>query len=144
LNTLFLQMVILKSCIEYSWELFTPFVESHLTVLRWWAGRQLPRPHGHQAAMRSWEAATKLTALLADFGRRRSGAFRDLLSKSNSHLTPLSDPLTCELGLHAWLRPQREESYSMWLQWSLQQLRDWESISEVLGLQVPSREARSN
>ncbi len=29
----------------------------------------------------------------------------------------------------------------MWLQWSLQQLRDWEQISEVLGLQVRSREA---
>jgi hypothetical protein len=64
-----------------------------------------------------------MTAYLKDFGRSRLTVFRTLLGKSNEFLASLSDPLTCDLGLHAWLRPQREESYSMWLQWSLQQLK---------------------
>jgi hypothetical protein len=81
-----------------------------------------------------------MTTLLEDFGRSRETVFRTLLSESNEFLAPLSDPLTCELGLHAWLRPQREESYSMWLQWSLQQLECWELISEVLGLDANPRD----
>jgi hypothetical protein len=55
-----------------------------------------------------------MIALLEDFGRSRVTVFRAMLRDSNDFLAPLSDPLTCELGLHAWLRPQREESYSMW------------------------------
>jgi hypothetical protein len=126
------------SCLDYAWELFMPFVESQLAVLRSWANRTLPPRYRRQTAAWSWEPATRMTALLEDFGQSRTGVFQELLSQSNDRLAPLSDPLTCDLGLHAWLRPQREESYSMWLQWSLQQLADWESIGQVLGL-LPTR-----
>jgi hypothetical protein len=111
-------------------------LEGQLAVLRFWATSSLPAVTLRPVAVCSWEPAQEMTTLLEDFGRSRLAVFGSLLSESNNFLAPLADPLTCDLGLHAWLRPQREESYTMWLQWALRQLGDWILIGEVLGLRA--------
>jgi hypothetical protein len=111
-------------------------VDSKLEILRFWASTSPPATvENHSTLACSWDSATKLIGFLDDFGRSRMTLFQGLLNKSADFLVPLSDPLTCDLGLHDWLSPEREESYSMWLQWSLQQLESFELISEAIGLQ---------
>jgi hypothetical protein len=56
-----------------------------------------------------------------------------LLEESDRSLAPLGDPLRVNLGLHRWLRKEREEAYSDWLNWILQQLKT-DEILNVLGI----------
>ena len=42
--------------------------------------------------------------------------------RSNDRLAPFKDPLLVDLGTHRWLSSAREEAYSDWLAWILQQL----------------------
>ena len=51
----------------------------------------------------------------------------NLLSESRKRLAPLEDPFDVDLGLHRWLKDEREEAYSDWLEWVVQQ------ILEILG-----------
>ncbi|HWR14163.1 MAG TPA: hypothetical protein VN577_05015 [Terriglobales bacterium] len=45
-----------------------------------------------------------------------------LLDRSDAVFAPLQDPLRADAGLNRWLRQEREEAYSDWLAWILQQL----------------------
>jgi hypothetical protein len=56
-----------------------------------------------------------------------------LIREANKYFTPFEDPLICDLGLHHWLRSEREESYSDWLAWVFRQFGTWRSVGEVLG-----------
>lgn len=85
-------------------------------------------------ALPSWESAVEMSNLLNRFGRDEQSRLEALLAESDHFFEPLSDPLTCDLGLHSWLMPQREESYSMWLHWCLQQLRHVETVKDALCL----------
>src|ERR1051325_5903498 len=51
----------------------------------------------------------------------RDAALR-LLEASNQILAPLKDPFTMRLGSHRWLTEEREEAYSDWLAWIVEQL----------------------
>lgn len=61
---------------------------------------------------------------------------QQLLSRSDQSLAPLSDPLRLSLRKHRWLglEREREESYSDWLAWLLQELGTAEAILKVFGL----------
>lgn len=61
------------------------------------------------------EAAMRESAL-------REAELLELLRRSDATFTPLCDPLRADAGLNRWLRQEREESYSDWLAWILQQL----------------------
>ena len=58
---------------------------------------------------------------------------RTLIEESNKMLEPLSDPLTAKLGLHRWLVAEREEAYSDWLAWVIEQLTVEQAL-RVLGI----------
>lgn len=62
-----------------------------------------------------------LQAANAD-SKRIESHLRELLDRSDTLLTPLSDPLRADLGLNRWLQSDYEEAYSDWLAWTLQQL----------------------
>jgi hypothetical protein len=47
---------------------------------------------------------------------------RELLERSDLLLKPLKDPLRADVGIHRWLSQDREEAYSDWLAWVLQEL----------------------
>jgi hypothetical protein len=55
-----------------------------------------------------------------------------LLDRSDALLAPLRDPLRTGFGLHRWLKGEREEAYSDWLEWSLQQVGSVADILNVL------------
>lgn len=80
-----------------------------------------------------WVAATKLAR---DF-RIMSQAVREPLAvaydRSKKSLFPLSDPLDARFPLHRQLSSDREEVYSDWLQWVLQQFSDPQSLGRILG-----------
>jgi hypothetical protein len=69
--------------------------------------------------------------------------YSTLLVSCDQFFAPLSDPLRCDLGLHAWLAPEREESYSKWLHWTLKQFAECGTLGEILDLPIPSVSDRS-
>jgi hypothetical protein len=85
----------------------------------------------------NWQAALQLTKAaresLAGEGRR----LRLLLEESRSRLHPLEDPFDIDLGVHRWLAGEREETYSDWLQWVIQQIRSPPLIYRVFGVPAP-------
>jgi hypothetical protein len=64
--------------------------------------------------------------------------YNTLLVSCDQFFAPLSDPLRCDLGLPAWLAPEREESYSKWLHWTLKQFAECGTLGEILDLPIPS------
>jgi hypothetical protein len=61
----------------------------------------------------------------------QAGRLDALLAESGKRLELLGDPLVTDFGLHRWLAGDREESYSDWLQWILQQVQ---APRDVFGL----------
>ena len=86
----------------------------------------------------TWSSAHHLAALLNAYGDRLQSSYRTLLMCCDQFFAPLSDPLRCDLGLHAWLAPEREESYSKWLNWTLKQFAECGTLGEILDLPIPS------
>lgn len=99
-----------------------------LESLRWWSA--LVPDSVRRKPVYDLTPLRTITDLASAFGRSRWNELDAALKESNHFLSPLDDPLQCDLGLHDWLRPEREESYSMWLAWCLQHL----SRSELLQL----------
>lgn len=65
--------------------------------------------------LHSWTPVRRmLEAAVADAKKTRA-SLSELLQRSNQSLQPLGDPLCVNLGLHRWLKQEREESYSDWL-----------------------------
>lgn len=54
--------------------------------------------------------------------------------KSGEQLAPLGDPLALNVGEHRWLSEDREESYSDWLAWILQGMKNGEEVLPLFGL----------
>ncbi len=67
---------------------------------------------------------------------------QQILRDSNKRLAPLEDPFGVDLGMHRWLRGQREERYSDWLAWILDQLGVPDLVSAVFGADVGGEPAR--
>jgi hypothetical protein len=60
-----------------------------------------------------------------------------LLTESRRRLGPLEDPFDVDLGLHRWLAPEREESYSDWLEWIVRQIKDPAQVFSLFALPGP-------
>jgi len=56
-----------------------------------------------------------------------------LLERTQSALDPLGDPVATDYGAHRWLRSRREEVYSDWLAWILEQCSGAE-VLPILGI----------
>jgi hypothetical protein len=120
-----------------------------LGPLRYWAAWSIPRDNQARLNAESlidigdpleFAEARKLIAIFNAIGQEQKLVLQGLLSRSARHFDPLPDPLTIDLGLHRWLKSQREESYSDWLQWVLQQLDNPASVAKLFGLPLPSLE----
>ena len=64
----------------------------------------------------------------------RESQMQQLLYRSNARLAPVLDPLLTDFALHRWLKGEREEAYSDWLAWTLQQLGSVAGVLDVLGV----------
>src|SRR5580700_9951677 len=76
----------------------------------------------------SWDPADRLIESAGKLDEYAKQHFDEALERSDSQLTPLSDPLRLNLGEHRWFSKDREESYSDWLAWILQGM----SVTEIL------------
>lgn len=62
----------------------------------------------------------------------------ELVNASDENLRRISlcEPLRADVGLNRWLRREREEAYSDWLAWILEQLQPAD-VLEILGITEP-------
>src|SRR6185312_11530504 len=60
----------------------------------------------------SWTAVAALISAVEQESRRAEKRLNELLDQSDRLLRPLGDPLRANVGLHRWLRAEREEAYS--------------------------------
>ncbi|MCX6624329.1 MAG: hypothetical protein NTY38_25355 [Acidobacteria bacterium] len=65
------------------------------------------------------------------------GHLAELLRQADNRLIPLSDPFRLPFSGHRWLdsEREREESYSDWLAWLLEQMGSAEQVLRVFGLE---------
>lgn len=106
-------------------------------LLRRWAELGRQRAHAPRQAP-SWAPVQRIaTAAVAFFARERQRV-AELLKLSDQKFTPLTDPLSLDLGLHRWLAVDREEAYSDWLAWAVQQLANPRDVFDLFGVEEPS------
>jgi hypothetical protein len=105
-----------------------------LDELRFWSARDSRQGVGGV----TWSSAQHLAGLLNAYGQGMQSPYSALLVSCDQFFAPLRDPLRCDLGLHAWLAPEREESYSKWLSWTLKQYAECGTLGEILDLPAPS------
>src|SRR5579859_2820346 len=102
-------------------------------LLRTWAALK-PTGERPMAIRSSWSAANRLVAAAREKLRCEAERLERLLQASRQKLRPLQDPFDLDLGLHRWLAADREEAYSDWLQWVIQQIRTPSKILDLFGL----------
>src|SRR5438270_159785 len=84
-----------------------------------------------------WEAVSRLMRTnreRLDVEARNLGS---LFEASRNRLAPFDDPLRINLGLHRWLKSGREEAYSDWLQWVVEQIGAPDLVYRLFDLQPP-------
>ena len=71
---------------------------------------------------------------------------KQLLNNCDAELCAISlcDPLLADAGLNRWLNKEREEAYSDWLEWILDQLGSAADVLFVLGIAEPDTVAVAN
>lgn len=99
------------------------------TLKRW--GDLFTKPN-HVTCSYSWEPVQRLTAAAHKHSERLRAALQEAIRESDERFRPMCDPLSVDLGTHRWLRNDREEAYSDWLAWTLEQLSDFAEIIDAL------------
>jgi hypothetical protein len=77
----------------------------------------------------------RVLSAYARFQKTEARWIEQLLKKSTTKLHPLDDPLLVDLGTHRWLKGSREEAYSDWLAWVLEQVGSVGDIQRILGIE---------
>lgn len=88
-------------------------------ALREWAkygGRYI------QPQRADWKAIQRLIKASQSVLKLKRGDVERLLDQSDIKLEPLGDPLRIDFGAHRWLAGKREENYSDWLKWIVEQI----------------------
>jgi hypothetical protein len=96
---------------------------------RWAYFRNLPRC--------GWAPVRSLIDAAKPYANARSQDIQRLIRESEMLLVRLPDPLRVDLGLHKWLAAAREESYSDWLAWVLQEVAESSLLLDLFGLTDP-------
>ena len=84
-----------------------------------------------------WTPVRRVAAAFLSFAEYEKLHLYRLLHQSDQCLAPLSDPLRFSFWKHRWLdlRGEREESYSDWLAWLLEEMGSAETPLKVFGLE---------
>jgi hypothetical protein len=97
-----------------------------------WASLGRTLRTANQKIVPSWLSVQRLIDVTQPVLQKNRDEARRLLEESNNLLAPLKDPLETRLGLHRWLSGEREEVYSDWLAWIIEQLATPEKIVPLL------------
>jgi hypothetical protein len=113
-------------------------IEQRLKLLRAWAsiGAQL-RASRSFATAAGWSGAKRIMDAVRPILAGEAKRLKNLLAQSRKKLAPVQDPFDVDLGLHRWLDAEREEAYSDWLAWVIEQARTPGRVFKILGLQLP-------
>jgi hypothetical protein len=106
-------------------------IDTQLEILELWADLYRKQAFQEGLSSKDWQAATELseTAKAAEDLSRRD--LKNLLDRSSGSFHPLADPLTLDFGLHRWLSSEREEAYSDWFAWVLEQMGNFGQIFKL-------------
>lgn len=87
-------------------------------VIRIWASLS-------RSATSNWDSVSNIIRAAETDSSKQELELRRLLNESDARLGAVSlcDPLHAGLGLNRWLREEREEAYSDWLEWVLRQVQ---------------------
>lgn len=86
-------------------------------LMRYWASL-------YKSKTFNWSAVTGMIQVAEAEARKLESKLSELLSASDAALQKISlrEPLRVDAGLNRWLKKDREEAYSDWLAWILEQL----------------------
>lgn len=99
-------------------------------ILKIWA--TLGRRVEEQRPAPSWQAVQRLIEPSRDLLKLLRKEFEALVSQSDRHLHPLSDPFHLDFSGHRSFTGTREERYSDWLAWILDHVSNPEWVFELL------------
>jgi|GEM_PF-1789225 len=91
-----------------------------------------------EAGLKGWAAVCELLDAERPLTALAEADARGLLNLSSKALAPLEDPLSTDFRQHRWLKFNREEAYSDWFAWILDELSSVRLISEILGISAPA------
>lgn len=111
--------------------------QSCTEILRKWAALRSLMAQPHELRGVSWEPVERIRKVAQAKLHKDAVRIRSLLDRSSRALFPLGDPLSEDFGSHRWLKGKREEVYSDWLAWTLEQLPSPGHIAELFQLQLP-------
>lgn len=103
---------------------------SHSSILRKWA-RLAP------SSRLNWLPVDAILQAARTQSKAAESKLRNLLDESDLLFHPLCDPLLADAGLNRWLREDREEAYSDWLAWVLQQIGNAKDVLKLLRIDDP-------
>ena len=80
-----------------------------------------------------WTPVRKIIKASEKFFKEEREALEIVFRRSNEQLGDL-EPFSVDLGVHRWLKAEREEAYSDWLKWVLDQLGQPALVGQVFGI----------
>jgi hypothetical protein len=115
----------------------TNFIDQAPTLLRIWASIEAELAGSRSSHGTDWSAATRMIDAAHPVLAQAAKRLRELMIESRNSLRPLEDPFDLDLGLHRWLDAEREEAYSDWLAWVVQQARTPRHVFRLFALGEP-------
>jgi hypothetical protein len=103
-------------------------------ILRRWAALgQSARVHSPAV---DWTPASRMIAAAKRDAAASQQALKGLIQRSKAkHFPGFGDPLALDFGAHRWLKDSREEAWSDWLEWILNQDGDSGHVLRLFGLE---------
>jgi hypothetical protein len=106
-------------------------------VMRPWATLVREQSSLPDPGLPTWAPVNRLIEAAKARLQAEEERLRDLLKMSGNKLHPLVDPLSVDLGTHRWLAEDREEAYSDWLAWIVEQIHKPDEILRIFGQSPP-------
>jgi len=107
-------------------------LNQHSKNLAEWAdrGRRFNQP----IKIPDWQSIEQFIKSCQTFLKHLKKETETLLEDSNSRLSPFQDPFCIDLSSNRWFAGHREEGYSDWLAWIIEQIDDPELVFKLLGI----------
>lgn len=87
-----------------------------------------------------WTPTKRITAIGIQLIGEEAKKTKELVEQSKKNFNQLGEPLDADFGLHRWLRTAREEAYSAWLAWALEQFDNASDIHKIFSMKPPQHE----
>src|SRR5438876_3763644 len=107
-------------------------------LLRTWASLGARMPRFRRWPVLTWNPLLRMIEATREKLKGDAKRLRTLLQESRERLHPLEDPFDLDLGVHRWLAAEREEAYSDWLQWVIEQVKKARLVFRIFGISPPS------